>query len=244
MNLFDQCRDPGTSPERLAEIAGDPCLHPTIGRQLARNPSVPERELLRLGQEFPAELLQNPLWDLWMLADPGFLDRLPLRTAMSLAGCDATPTAVIRRLAGARSRPVPVRARAACNPSTPPELLHDYMKHAREVRRALATNPRLDPRLHPRLARDSWSPVRGAIAARRDIDPALLVKLASDRSVEHVRAAVAGNPRTPARILLRLCNSTAGSVLHAIAANRGAPDALRARARTNGRAAWCGLTRI
>ncbi|MGG6270803.1 hypothetical protein ACQ4M3_40300 [Leptolyngbya sp. AN03gr2] len=57
-----------TPPEVLAKLAID--NHAKIRRAVALNPSTPIESLLKLGEEFPNEIIENPVFFLLLLEDP------------------------------------------------------------------------------------------------------------------------------------------------------------------------------
>lgn len=103
-----------TSPERLVELAyTDISLARIVARNatttpkflellsasadertrqgVASNPNTPTNILLLLGEEFPGELLDNPVFPLWMLENPNCLIDFPLETVLSLLKYNAVP---------------------------------------------------------------------------------------------------------------------------------------------------------
>ncbi len=107
-----------TSTERLKTLAADPKL----ARLVAANPSAPTElllelshnddksvrkactsnantpveALLKLGAQFPEQLLENPVFDLLLLAHPGLFEELPTSTLNSLLKRDQVPVELIR----------------------------------------------------------------------------------------------------------------------------------------------------
>jgi len=66
-----------TSPERLQELAQQDVK---LARIVATNPNTPTETLLELDYQFPAELLNNPVFDLLLLGNPNLLAQMPQNT--------------------------------------------------------------------------------------------------------------------------------------------------------------------
>jgi predicted transcriptional regulator len=107
-----------TSAERLEELAQEP----KMARLVAANPNAPAElllelshsddkavrkactsnantpveALLKLGAQFPEQLLENPVFDLLLLAHPGLFEELPTSTLNSLLKRDQVPVELIR----------------------------------------------------------------------------------------------------------------------------------------------------
>ncbi len=107
-----------TSAERLEELAQEP----KMARLVAANPNAPAElllelshsddkavrkactsnantpveALLKLGAQFPVQLLENPVFDLLLLAHPGLFEELPTSTLNSLLKRDQVPAELIR----------------------------------------------------------------------------------------------------------------------------------------------------
>ncbi|WP_146131521.1 hypothetical protein [Merismopedia glauca] len=71
-----------TDPEVLANLEFSPDLK--VREAVASNPNTPAGVLLRLGTEFPAQLLKNPFFSLLLLENPNFLSETPDSTLASL----------------------------------------------------------------------------------------------------------------------------------------------------------------
>jgi len=167
--------------------------------------------------------MKNPLWDLWMFADPGFVCKLPIKLQYALVSHPKTPQPILRRLAGSNRKKVVIRIFCAENPNCPLDMMSAYRSQHRLIRAAVASNSRLPEEWHHSLSRDIYPKVREAIAERDDVDPEILRRLARDRSIVYVRPAVAGNPRTPEESLRALARSESEDIRRALAANPSTP---------------------
>lgn len=79
-------KDETTAPEILQELATS---EDYLTRQsVAANPNTPTEILLKLGVEFPEELLNNPIFDLLLLENPNLIKDIPIETLRSLIKYD------------------------------------------------------------------------------------------------------------------------------------------------------------
>jgi GNAT superfamily N-acetyltransferase len=107
----------------------------------------------------------------------------------------------------------------ASNPKLDPKhhgrLAND---ESESVRQAIASNPNLDPKHHGRLANDESWRVREAMASNPNLDPKLHERLAGDKD-RYVREAIASNPNLNLKFHERLVNDGDSIVREAIASN-------------------------
>ncbi len=68
--------------------------------KVAANPATPPAELVRLGQQFPKEFLENPALDLLMLENPALLEELPQALLLRLLKSDRCPAELLVWAAG------------------------------------------------------------------------------------------------------------------------------------------------
>lgn len=103
--LVNQCieilrlvaQNPNTDSEILQDLANS--NYETIREAVTTNPNtLTELLLYRLGNEFPGQLLENPVFNLLMLENPNFLDELHGFTADSLIEFPGTPEELRKRL--------------------------------------------------------------------------------------------------------------------------------------------------
>jgi hypothetical protein len=125
--------------------------------------------MLCLIEHHTRAVLNNPAFKLQLAIRPDFLDSLPTATTVAIAGCSYTDPRFIRYLAARRNQAVRVRASAALNPSTPPDMLRDFVRHDWRVRAALALNPSMPIDLQSKLAQDPKNLVRFNLAGRHDL---------------------------------------------------------------------------
>ena len=133
-----------TAPERLRALADDPkfarlvaanpCAPAELLLELSRsddkavrkactsNANTPVEALLKLGSQFPEQLLENPVFGLLLLGHPGLFEELPTSTLNSLLKRDQVPVELIRWAAGSRTKET-VGA-ILMNPGTPEDVVN------------------------------------------------------------------------------------------------------------------------
>jgi hypothetical protein len=90
-------QNPNTDVELLRNLANS--NYASIREAVTRNPNTPTDLLVyRLGDEFPGQFLENPVFNLLMLENPNFLDELYGFTAHSLIDFPGTPEELRKRL--------------------------------------------------------------------------------------------------------------------------------------------------
>ncbi|MDZ8139196.1 MAG: hypothetical protein RM049_28595 [Nostoc sp. DedQUE04] len=89
--------EPSTDPELLRELA---LSTDKITRQsVAGNPNTPVDVLLRLGAEFPSQLLDNPVFPLLLLENLNLVAEIPLNTLRSILRHENVPVYILEQVA-------------------------------------------------------------------------------------------------------------------------------------------------
>lgn len=107
------------APELLVHLAysGDKQTRQNI----VSNPNTPTNLLLKLGAEFPQELINNPIFSLLMLENPNLVEEMPALTLASLLKIDVAPPGWM--FAAAKHDDIDVLNLLINNPDTPKEAL-------------------------------------------------------------------------------------------------------------------------
>ncbi|MBD1864808.1 MULTISPECIES: hypothetical protein [Trichocoleus] len=214
------------------------------------NPNVPVDVLFKLGEEFPKQILENPLWSLLLLENPNLFDTLPRPTANSILFSTwlakhkqlETPE---RTLTEQEIRSISKQSEPWCeflkgiirDPNTPDDVLEiiaardDRLRNPKldRVDQALILRPKLPKSVIEILAVRSTGTVKLEIA-RRPIPATLLRKLVEDQSDSSIAllCAVALNPNTSEDLLEELIVGDCRPyyVKHSVALNPSLSDRL------------------
>lgn len=96
--LLTEAASPETSPHRLWELAKQSRRRGELARTLAANPNVPTETLLWLAAEQWEAFLQNPVFPLLLLEDPGLALRLPENALRAILREQEPPPEFLRAL--------------------------------------------------------------------------------------------------------------------------------------------------
>jgi hypothetical protein len=89
-NILAEVSNENTLPLRLQEIYSN-YNYPEIKSTLTSNPNTPLEILLKLGQDYPAQLLENPVFDLYLLSQPNLLAEMSENTLISILKLPQVP---------------------------------------------------------------------------------------------------------------------------------------------------------
>jgi hypothetical protein len=218
----EELEDIETSPDRLREIFSRWSFE-EYRLLLAKHPSTPLEILLQLGEHYPAEFLQNPIFPLLLLEAPNAALDWPAKTVQALLSCPDIPLMMVESASrhprelvrgAAAAHPLAteeilrrlsqdhhahVSGRVAENANTPLEVLHALASHKGQyIRIAVAKNPNTTTETLSLLAGDVETAVRIAVASHPNASEESLTRLVADNAL-HVRAAVAQHPNAPRR---------------------------------------------
>lgn len=90
-----EAQNENTSPEILTQLATSEDY--LTRKYVTANPNTPKQSLLRLGEEYPRELLNNPVFDLFIIEDMEFVKKMPLATLQSLLKQQDVPEFIIEQ---------------------------------------------------------------------------------------------------------------------------------------------------
>jgi hypothetical protein len=196
----------------LVEKAANPESPPALLRVLARNvksakyvttnPNAPLDLLYQLGEIFPQEFLENPIFPLLLLENPNFLNDLPMPTLRALLSLRTLPTIILEWAAKSYERDV--KKLVAKHPATPQEIIEKLTKDV-FLWRELAQNPSSPPEFLERL-----------VAPRVIIGPI--------ESLWRLRLLVAENPNASTKTLDSLANDSVWEIRRATQILRAKPS--------------------
>jgi hypothetical protein len=108
-----QASDPETTPEALERLGR--VGSPDVRREVAKNPNASLKTLFALGEEFPRELFENPVFPMMLLENPRVIDEIPIKTLSRLFQIEELPdyfllhASAAVKLAAARLKKLPRR---------------------------------------------------------------------------------------------------------------------------------------
>ncbi len=222
--------NPGATPELLRELAGS--RDPDTRQNVAANPNTPTEMLLKLGEEFPEKVLNNPVFSLLFLENPNILNEMPVTALRNILKQEGVPVSFLEY--AAHSWDAEVQIAVAINAQTPSATLKKLAK-SRYSQVAEAA------RLHVNLAGE----ITGGLdeAAFRAIQNtaigeekycSFLEELANIGAIPYfaiktftenceLLLKIARNPHTPGRTLEELVENREWEIRLAVAANPRTP---------------------
>lgn len=251
-----------TAPERLTELAQDPKLarlvaaNPNASADLllelshsddkavrkacTSNANTPVEALLKLGGQFPEQLLENPVFDLLLLAHPGLFEDLPTATLNSLLKRDQVPVGLIRW--AWKHRGESTLQSLLMNPNTPADVVEELCQSkdlevrmaaelhcSRELPRwGCMINDSLDLDVAHELLHDQlvfgdtqkWNEIIDTLVDHGD--PQLRRRLTPLMPVSR-KAELAGNCSTSVEFLLVFARDTDACIRRSVAKNSRTP---------------------
>ncbi|MEH2242596.1 hypothetical protein [Nostoc sp.] len=112
--------EPSTYPELLRELALSP--DQKTRQSVAGNPNTPPNVLLKLGAEFPSQLLDNPVFPLLLLENLNLVAEIPLPSLRSILRQENVPVYILEQVADRAD--LEVQLGLVKNVQTPKEVLN------------------------------------------------------------------------------------------------------------------------
>ena len=192
-----EAANPATRTARLQALSQDEDLE--VKRQVTLNPNTPVEALLRLGPVFSLEFAQNPSLQLFLLEDPGFLQKLPWRLLNELTGAAQLPEFLVEAFCASPYEKI--QEKMASHPKLPAEHLERFLLgENRNIRKRAAANPNAPDALLLQLrAMGSNESLTDFEDEYLTDDVTLLREFASKGF--WAKLLVARNPNTPAEVL-------------------------------------------
>ncbi len=221
---LSMAQDDTTSVDVLAKLAID--ISSQIRRAVALNPSTPTDTLLKLGEEFPNEITENPIFFLLLLEDP---DSYFVR--LSLARSTTTDEATLIQLFEVKNRRI--RCAIAQNPKTPIFILEKFVQKCYEqsdneydysydakidrILIAFVQNPSTPEFLLHQIAQYGSAAVKKSMIQNPNTSASILEELASAERFEVDPQDILNHPNV---------SQTAIIIINAIQGKRGIPIAV------------------
>jgi hypothetical protein len=221
-----------TSPEQLQELAQS--AKQDVRQGVAGNPNTPTAVLLKLGEEFPAQLLNNPILPFLLLENPRLVEDIPPSTLQNLLKQDNVPASFLEYAADSPS--LGIRLAVAMNPKTSKAQLERLQQRSRDQGVETA-------RLHINWAGEmtsGWD--EAAREAMQSLTPTLhdgafleeLVQIKAipefvvQRLIQQAHynttlGVIAASPHTASEVLRQLSNHPNRNVQDAVATNPNTP---------------------
>lgn len=118
--------DPCTAPDVLGELARS--SDRTTRQYVAANPNTPTEVLLNLGEEFPEQVLENPIFSLLLLENPNLVAEIPYNTLASLLKYETVPDSFIEWVMNNRRGDSQIHLALAMNAKTPKNVLKGLLE--------------------------------------------------------------------------------------------------------------------
>ncbi|BAZ13362.1 hypothetical protein NIES4071_52010 [Calothrix sp. NIES-4071] len=240
-NTLEQARvaaeDVSTDPELLQELARS--QDKATRRAVAANPNTPADTLLRLGAEFPMQLVENPVFSLLLLENPNLVAEIPLPTLRSILKLDNVPLFILEQAANkadvevqlalanniqtskkvlerlTQSRDAQVAESARLHVNFAGELTEGYEEKAREV---------IQGNMSPAYRAESNSLYCLAILAQICPIPKYIIEyLVQDSSYEYICRSLATSPATLPDVLRQLACHINPIIRYEVARNPRVP---------------------
>lgn len=233
--------EPSTDPELLRELALS--TDQQTRQSVAGNPNTPVDVLLRLGAEFPSQLLDNPVFPLLLLENLNLVAEIPLPTLRSILKQENVPVSILDKLADKSDYKVQLLALAK-NPKNEKVALNRMNQISDSY---IVESARLHINLAGELTEASDQKIKEVIQAAISSDgnvfaydlvvpaqicfiPEFIVECwVREPMYEHYLCRnIAYSPATSASILKHLANHTDGYTRDGVAQNPNTPtEALR-----------------
>jgi uncharacterized membrane-anchored protein YhcB (DUF1043 family) len=217
-----------TSVEVLQQLSKDSDRE--IRSLVASNPNTPTEILLKLGKQFPEAVIDNPIFGLLLLENPG-----SYFVRISLARSLKTAIATLNKLA--KDEDKLLRASVANNRITPSDLLEKLASDSDEsVRLKVATNPNTSSKSLEKLAADGDLTIRNAVMEHPNVSPLAIaivkfinkkkgkipieaLEFLANNPDKNIRQQVARHPNSSAKVLMKLAKDEDEFVRADVAAN-------------------------
>lgn len=222
--------DPTTAADHLKKLADTDDRR--IRETIAGNPNAPTELLLELGEEFPEQLLNNPIFPLLCLEELHQVDDIPLKTLCSLLKQPNVPEHFFEL--GVKTQNWEAIGSLGMNPQTPKAILERLVQNTRN------SDFQQVAKLHVNWEgeiSEGWQAIalqeieslfkRSASGVLHEFKQlCAIAKIGPDSLPDCVieQQAIAADPETPRRLLESLSSSEHFEIRLAVAANLSTPS--------------------
>ena len=216
--------DPATSPDWLRRLAAS--SSPLLRQGVAQNPNTPADLLLELAEEFPAQLVNNPGFDI-VLENPNLVAQMSVKTLLGLLERDEASELLLATVAESGDPWVDpwVLAAIAKHPRTPEHILQRLLRSSFFVIIAFFERKLIPENILNELAKSRVPDLLKQIAKHSSTPAYLLAQLVGDRD-PNVSIDVANNPNAPLEVLEKLVAHPASAARVGVARNSKTPASL------------------
>lgn len=222
--------NPGATSELLRELAGS--RNPDTRQNVAANPNTPTEVLLKLGEEFPQEVVNNPVFSLLFLENPNILHEMPVAVLRNIVVQEGVPVFILEY--AAHSWDAKVQMAVATNAQTPSATLEKLAKSRySEVAEAARLHVNLAGEMTGGLDKAAFRAIHNT-AIEGEKYGVFLKELAKIGAIPYfaiktfphnceLLLQIASNPHTPGRTLEELVKDRNWEIRLAVAANPRTP---------------------
>ncbi len=227
--------EPSTDPELLRELALS--TDQQTRQSVVGNPNTPSDVLLKLGAEFPSQLLDNPVFPLLLLENLNLVAEIPLPTLRSILKQENVPVYILEKVADQAD--LEVQLGLVKNVQTPKGVLNrlTQSRHPQVVESArlhINLAGELTEKYEERIKEvikgiipDAYKAGTGSLAVLTQICPVpefMVEHWVRDSSYQNfLSRELAYSPATFPNVLKHLANHTDGSIWYGIAQNPNTP---------------------
>lgn len=215
-------RNPDTNPTLLVKLSYSSDRDTREG--VVSNPNTPTNILLKLGEEFPEQLLDNPVFSLLLLEDINLIEKIPIESLSSLLKQAKIPI-IFLEWAAKNCNYEEVLRSVAQNSITSETILEKMVVQKNNIGIYIAQRPNISINLLEKLVKYGDLETHLYLARNAETPVAILEKLAEHQFIYlnlkiAVLVALAKNPITSESILEKLAKDTNTEVKKAVASRQ------------------------
>lgn len=170
-------QNPETEPEQLRKLAE--ARDPGTQRRVTNNPNTPPDLLLKLGKQYPGELLTNPVFDLLLLEDANLFETMPRATLRSLMMVKDIPVGFLERTVAIPKLGVEVARVIACHPKATDYVFTQVAQYSGDIAilQALIERSSLSTEILEKLAANGVLGIKQYLSYHSNLPDSVLEKI-------------------------------------------------------------------